>query len=137
VKVGDLPQDDSILEGHRRACYAQDAAGRYVIAPSRGWEVEAIVNAQAQADVEARTAAALGAVHSGAASPLLYHLTRRHMDVRMLAACSSIWSLRVRWHLRPAVFSRLPDRLLQRYADALGIELATLKTVPERPSRAC
>jgi hypothetical protein len=133
MKVGDLPQDDSILEGHRRACYAQDSAGRYVIAPSRGWVVESIVNAQAQADVEARTAAALATVHSGAASPLLYHLTRRHMDVRMLAASSGICSLRVRRHLRPAVFARLPDRLLQRYANALGIELAALKTAPERP----
>lgn len=133
MKVGQLPQDDSILEGHRRACYAQDAAGRYVLAPSRGWTVEAIVNAQAQTDVEARIAAALAAVHSGAASPLLYHLARCHMDVRMLAASSGIWSLRVRRHLRPVVFARLPDRLLQRYADSLGIDLAVLKTAPGRP----
>jgi hypothetical protein len=131
MKVDELPQDDSILEGHRRACYAQDESGRYVIATSRGWAVEAIANRQAKADVEARIALALQAVRQGQASPLRYHMARCHMSPRLLAAHSGIWSLRIRWHLRPAVFARLPDRVLQRYAEALGIEPATLKQVPD------
>jgi hypothetical protein len=133
MKLDNIPQDDSILEGNRRACYAQDADGRYVLAPSRGWSVEAIANRQALADVEARIAAALEAVRAGRASPLAYHMARCHMDARLLAAYSGIFSLRVRRHMRPAVFARLPDRLLQRYADALGMTLATLKTLPDSP----
>jgi hypothetical protein len=53
------------------------------------------------------------------------------MDAGLLAAHTGIWSLRIRRHLRPAVFARLPDRLLQRYADAFGIELFTLKRGPD------
>jgi hypothetical protein len=133
MELDDVPQDDSILEGHRRACYARDASGRYVIAPSRGWTVEAIANRQAQSDVEAQIAAALEAVRAGHASPLAYHMARRHMPVGLLAASSRIWSLRIKRHLRAEVFARLPDRLLQRYADALGMSVATLKTTPRPP----
>jgi hypothetical protein len=130
MELDDVPQDDSILEGHRRACYARDAAGRYVVAPSRGWTVEAIANRQAQSDVEARISAALLAVQEGRASALVYHMARCHMTVSLLAASSGIWSLRIKRHMRPGVFARLPDRLLRRYADALGLSLTTLKTTP-------
>ena len=133
MKLDNIPQDDSILEGNRRACYAQDADGRYVLAPSRGWSVEAIANRQALADVQARIAAALESVRAGRVSPLAYHMARCHMDTRLLAAYSGIFSLRIRRHMRPEVFARLPDRLLQRYADALGMALATLKTLPDSP----
>jgi hypothetical protein len=131
MRVDQLPQDDSILEGHRRACYAQDASGRYVVATSRGWTVEAIVNRQAVSDVEARIAQALEAVREGRASPLLYHMARCHMSPRLLAAYTGIWSLRVRWHLRPAVFARLPDHLLKRYAEALAVQPEALRQVPD------
>jgi len=130
MKVDQIPQDDSILEGHRRACYAQDASGQYVIAPSRGWQVEAIANRQALSDVERKIARSACDVAHGRASPLAYHMACRHMDARLLAAHSGIWSWRIRRHLRPAVFARLPDRILQRYADALGIDLALLKQAP-------
>jgi hypothetical protein len=133
MELDKVPQDDSILEGHRRACYAQDATGRYVIAPSRGWTVEAIANRQAQSDVEARIAEALDAVRAGRASPLAYHMARCHMNARLLSASCGIWSPRIKRHMRAAVFARLPDRLLLRYANALGIELATLKTTPHPP----
>ena len=131
MDLDQVPQDDSILEGHRRAVYAQDTDGRYVIAPSRGWSVEAIANAQALSDVEAKITLALDAVRAGRASPLAYHMARFHMDASLLAANCGIWSVRIRRHLRAKVFARLPDALLQRYADAFGIELKTLKTTPD------
>lgn len=130
MKVDQVPQDDSILEGHSRACYAQDAAGRYVVAPSRGWQVEAIANRQAVSDVERKIAQSAYDVAQGRASPLAYHMACCHMDARLLAAHCGIWSWRIRRHLRPAVFARLPDRVLQRYADALGIDLVLLKEAP-------
>jgi hypothetical protein len=131
VKVDQVPQDDSILEGHSRACYAQDRDGRYLIAKSRGWQVEAIANRQALSDVEERIARAARDVTERRASPLAFHMACFHMDARLLAAHTGIWSLRIRRHLRPDVFTRLPDRLLQRYADAFGIDLSALKRGPD------
>ena len=131
MKLDQVPQDDSILEGHSRACYAQDRDGHYLIATSRGWHVEAIANRQAQMDVEAKVACARQDVCAGRASVLAFHMARCHMDAGLLAAHAGMCAFRVRRHLRPAVFARLPERVLQRYADALDIDLATLKRIPE------
>jgi hypothetical protein len=130
VKAEQVPQEASMLEDQRRACYALDANGRYVIVPSKGWEVEKIVNAQANAEVTAHIKQAQRDVLEGRASPLAYHMATRQMDVALLAANAGIWSLRVRRHLKPAVFSKLPPRVLQRYADALNLDAQQLRTVP-------
>lgn len=119
-----------MLEDKRRACYALDANGHYVVVPSKGWEVEKIVNAQANAEVAESIKKAQRDVIEGRASPLAYHMATRQMDVALLAANAGIWSLRVRRHLKPAIFNRLPQRLLQRYADALNIEVQQLRAVP-------
>ena len=131
MKIDQVPQDDSILEGRKRACYAQDRAGRYAVIASRGWQVEAIANRQALSDVEEKIARAALDVREGRASPLAYHMARFHMSAGLLAAHTGVWALRIRRHLKPAVFARLPDRLLQRYADAFGIELSILKRGPD------
>lgn len=131
MKLDEIPQDDSILEGHRRACYAQDADGRYAMGTSRGWTVEAIANRQAVSDIEEKIERIADDVRAGRASPLAFHMATFHMDAGLLAAHAGTWSWRVRRHMRPEVFARLPDRILQRYADAFGIELSALKRGPD------
>ena len=130
MKTDQVPQDESILNGNRRACYAEDEHGRYVIVPSRGWAVEKIVNEQARAEIERAVEQARRRVLQGHTSPLDYHMARRQMDVALLAANSGVWRWRVHRHLRPAVFARLKASVLQRYADALGIEARELCSVP-------
>ncbi len=134
MKTTEVPQDESILAGHRRACYAVDEQGRYVLVPSKGWEVEKIVNAQAHAEIQQVAEAVRERVGQGRASPLEYHMVLRQMTPRLLAAYVGINFLRVRWHLRPTVFARLKPSLLQRYAEALGVASETLRTVPASPT---
>ncbi len=130
MKATEVPQEESMLEGNRRACYAQDERGRYIVVPSRGWEVEKIVNAQAVDQVRRIVENARDRALSGVASPLEYHMARCQMTVALLAANTGIWRMRVRRHLKPAVFVRLKTELLGRYADALGIDVETLRRVP-------
>lgn len=130
MKVNDVPQEESILAGHRRACYAVDDQGRYRIVPSKGWEVERIVNMQAHDEIRRAADAVYRRVLAGKASPLAYHMVVRQMTPRLLAAYAGFWSLRVRWHLRPRVFARLKPGLYARYARALGIDVEALRTVP-------
>lgn len=132
MRVEDIPQDDSILEGHRRACYARDANGQYVVATSRGWEVERLANELAVASVHESIEQARRDVLTGKLSPLAYHMACCHMDARMLATASGIWTWRVRRHLRPEVFAKLPEAVLARYADALRVEVAQLRARPDR-----
>ena len=57
----------------------------------------------------------------------------RRMDVALLSQTSGIFQWRIRRHFKPSVYSRLPDRLLQRYSEALGLDVATLRLLVERP----
>jgi len=131
MKKSDVPQDDSILGEHRRACYALDEQGRYVVVGSIGWDVETVVNGQANDEVRRAIAVALARVRSGTMSPLGYHMARRQMDVAMLSAYSGISRLRIRWHLRPKPFARLSERVLCRYAEALSLPADALRYVPQ------
>lgn len=132
MKKDEVPQqrDQSILEGHQRACYAVDENGHYIVVGSAGWEVEKIVNGQANDEVRAQIMQALERVRRGERSPLDYHMARRQMTPGLLASYSGISQFRIRWHLRPWAFARLPEQVLQRYAEALQIPLAELCNIP-------
>lgn len=130
MKIDQVPQETSMLEGHQRACYAVDANGRYVVVGSRGWEVEKVVNAQAVDEVRRVIEDACARVLRGEASPLAYHMARCQMDVGLLAANTGMWRLRVWRHLKPTVFATLKPALLQRYADALGMSIDALRAMP-------
>lgn len=130
MKAKEVPQEESVLEGNRRACYAQDENGRYVVVPSKGWDVEKVINDQAHVAIDRPVEAARQSVLAGEASPLLYHMLRCQMTVGLLAATAGIWRWRVRRHLKPAPFASLNNDLLGRYADALGTSVEALKTVP-------
>lgn len=131
MKKAEVPQEESMLEGHQRACYALDEQGRYVVVGSIGWEVEKVVNGQANDEVRQAIATALARVRAGKLSPLAFHMARRQMDAAMLSAYSGISRLRIRWHLRPGPFARLPEVLLRRYAEALHLSADELRRVPE------
>ena len=133
MKIGDVPQEDSILAGHRRACYAVDDSGRYTVVASRGWEVEKIVNGVAVGDLREELERMRQRVVAGAASPLEYHMQRCQMTPAMLAANTGIWFWRVRRHLKPEIFTKLSPALLARYAEALRLTVDELKRVPTEP----
>lgn len=133
MKADQVPQDESVLAGLRRACYAENDRGEYVVVPSRGWEVERIVNQYATAAQDKVCAQVRAQVEAGTRSTLAYHMARAQMDAALLAANTGFWRLRVHWHLRPRVFARLRRRTLERYADTLGIAVESLTRLPGRP----
>ena len=51
------------------------------------------------------------------------------MDVELLSQITGLWRWRVRRHLKPAAFARLPPALKTRYAEALGITPEALEKV--------
>ncbi len=126
-----VPQEgNATLGGNRKAMYARDAEGHLVIAASRGWEAEEIVTRHAVQSFDAQAQAARARVHAGLASPLEYWMSARRMDVALLAQTSGIWQWRVKRHLRVQDFAELSQQHLQRYAQALGLAVDTLRSVP-------
>jgi hypothetical protein len=130
MRADEVPQDDNtIFEGGRKAMYALDRSGRYTVVASTGWEVEQTVTQQAVEALQRQAEAARQACLAGRASPLEYHMYRRRMDIDLLAQTTGLWRWRIRRHFRPAVFARLPATMLERYAQALGIEAKELHDV--------
>ncbi|MDQ8022995.1 MAG: hypothetical protein REI94_14245 [Moraxellaceae bacterium] len=126
-----VPQEGNRTHaGLRKAVYARDAQGRMVVAPSAGWEVEEIVTTQAVDAMAAEADAARLRVQQGTASTLEYWMSARRMDVALLAQSTGLWQWRVRRHLQPACFAKLSPALLERYAQALGLNPEQLQRLP-------
>lgn len=126
-----VPQEgNATLDGHSKLMYARDAQGRVVTTRSRGWEAEEIVTSHAVDVLVEQAEAARVRVAAGVASPLEYWMYARRMDVALLSQTSGFWQWRVRRHLQPRHFAALSGRQLARYAEALGLSIATLRSLP-------
>ena len=127
MEIKDIPQDDSeSYHGHLKVIYGT-RDGRYEAATSSGWQDEAYATEMAVAELDEQTRTAREAVARGEYSPLYYHMFRFRHDETGLAMAAGVWKWQLRRHLRPEIFARLPDKTLQKYADALQISIDELK----------
>ena len=126
----DVPQDLSSLgKITKEVCYATDASGKYTTELSKGWEVKMSALDVAWQDIGERVATARTKVLNQEASPLLFFMELKLMDVGVLAAYTGFWKWQVRRHLRPAVFKKLSNRRLRRYAEVFDISIDDLNTL--------
>ncbi|MGV8057132.1 MAG: hypothetical protein AB2L12_03715 [Smithellaceae bacterium] len=132
MKADEVPQDITYYEGKKRACYALNDEGKYVIVPSSGWSAEEVVNGLAVAELAAKLEETRQSVLNGVKSPLAYHMEARQMTPDILAKTAGICMFRVRRHFRPDVFNRLKTSILERYARALALSEQELKSVPDK-----
>jgi hypothetical protein len=133
MKVNEVPQDNTIeyYKGIKRACYAVNDEGKYVIVPSNGWEAEELINGLAVNELAVNLEKTRKAVLEGVKSPLAYHMERRQMIPDILGKTAGIATFRVKRHCRPEIFTKLKNSVLERYAQALAITIEELKNVPK------
>jgi hypothetical protein len=130
MKKEDIPQDTGAFgKITKEIQYATDAEGRYTTGLSKGWDVKNSANDAAWEDIEARVRTAKERVLKKEASPLLYFMELKLMDVKVLAAYTGFRGWQVRRHLRPAIFKKLSDRRLQRYSKVFEVEVEDLKNM--------
>ena len=130
MKINEVPQDVTYYNGEKRACYALNDEGKYVIVTSSGWDDEAVVNGLAVDELAAALEETRKAVLAGVKSPLCYHMERRQMNPDILGKTAGVAVFRVKRHFRPDIFSKLGPAILIRYARALAVTVEELKTVP-------
>lgn len=129
-----VPQDASpTYGGLRKLLYAVDESGQYTGVPSSGWETESFATEVAVGELRRQADDAWQRARSGEISPLEYHMYCRRMDLDTLVSVTGLWRWRVRRHFKPHVYARLPDRIMARYADALGVQVAELRELPGSP----
>ncbi len=128
MKKKDLPQDKSALENFTREVhYVKNEDNKYDTALSEGWEVKKQALDNAWEDFNEKTEAARKAVAAGTKSPIFYFMEKSVMDVSILAAYSGQWKITVKKHFKPAVFKKLSEEKLNKYAEIFDITVDELK----------
>ena len=132
MKINEVPQDDvfDYSAGIKKGNYALDDNGKYVMVPSKGWVIDEQINKMAYDEYHDKVEETRKAVLAGQQSPLSYYMELRQMTPKILGQTAGIATFRVKRHLRPEIFIRLSDSILDKYAKALAIKREDLKTVP-------
>ncbi len=130
MKKEEIPQDDGALNKlTKELVYAVDSTGNYTTALSTGWEVKAKALDVAWEDIEKRIASARQKVLNNEASPILYFIELRLMDIGIVSAYTGFWKWTIKRHLKPSIFRKLPESKLQKYAEAFNVSVDELKTM--------
>lgn len=130
MKKEEIPQDDGALNRlTKEVVYAVDNSGKYSTELSTGWEVKTTALDVAWQDIEKRIEDARQKVLRNEASPVLYFMELRLMDIGIVSAYTGFWKWTIRRHLKAGVFKKLSADKLKKYAEAFNITVEELKTM--------
>ena len=128
MKKEELPQDKSALDNFtREVCYVKNKDGKYETGLSEGWEVKSVALDNAWEEIDRRTEEAKQKVLKGEASPVLYFLELKLMDLPVLAGYTGFMRWQIKRHIKPSVFKKLSAKKLQKYADVFEVSLEDFK----------
>jgi hypothetical protein len=130
MKKEEVPQDLGALgKITGEICYAVDESGKYSTTLSNGWEIKSSALDVAWKDVEKRIELAKQKVEKREASPILFFMELRVMDIPIVAAYTGFWKWQVRRHLKYEVFEKLSGARLAKYAALFEVTTEELKTM--------
>lgn len=129
MKVNDVPQDAKNFKGAdeiKKKMYAVDKDGKYTGVNSAGWEAENFATKQAWDDIDKTLTTIEQQVKNGEVSPIAYYMHKSLMDTALLAKYVGKWQWQVKRHMKPAVFKKLNNNLLEKYASVFNISVKDL-----------
>jgi hypothetical protein len=130
MKKEEIPQDLGALgKITGEVCYVVDETGKYTTVLSNGWEVKSSALEVAWKDVEERIELARQKVLNREASPILFFMELRVMDITIVSAYTGFWKWQVKKHLKYPVFEKLSATRLAKYAALFEVTLEELKTM--------
>jgi hypothetical protein len=130
MKKEEIPQDLGALgKITGEIVYAVDESGQYTTSLSNGWEVKSSALEVAWKDVEERIAAAKQKVNNKEASPILFFMELRVMDIPIVAAYTGLWKWQVKKHMKYSAFQKLSGSRLAKYAALFEVSVDNLKTM--------
>ncbi len=130
MKKEEIPQDDGALNKlTKEVVYAVDSSGRYSTELSTGWDVKTKALDVVWEDIQKRIEESRQKVLRGEASPILYFMELRLMDMGIVSAYTGFWKWTIKRHMKADVFKKLTDEKLKKYAGAFNISVEELKTM--------
>jgi len=133
MRKDNVPQDVGLAGPLREVVYAVDEDGAYEAVASYGWDPKTVALSQAWDQIIKELESIARRVAAGELSPLAWHMTRHQMPPALLAQYVRINRWRIRRHMKAGPFRRLKASHLERYAEAFGIRVAELMTIPDAP----
>lgn len=128
MKKEEIPQDNGALgKIAKEVTYVVDENGNYSTGQSTGWDVKTDALNVAWHDVEAKIEAAKQKVLNNEASPILYFMEKKIMDLNILASYTGYWKWTIKKHLKPSGFQKLSADKLKKYAELFEISVEALK----------
>ena len=129
MKKDEVPQDKGNLSSKnmKELVYATDEKGNYTTALSTGWEPKTIALSNSIDEINERIAIAKEQIKNGEVSPIVYFMETSRMELNVLASYVGMWHWRVKRHFKPAVFAKLNDKILQKYAETFNISVEELR----------
>jgi hypothetical protein len=130
MKKEEIPQDLGALgKITTEVVYAVDESGKYGTALSNGWEVKSSALDVAWKDVVQRIEMARQKVINKEASPVLFFMELRVMDIGIVSAYTGFWKWQVKRHLKYPVFEKLSEAKLVKYANLFEVSVQDLKSM--------
>jgi hypothetical protein len=130
MKKEEVPQDLGALgKITKEVCYVTDSSGKYVTELSKGWDVKSSALNVAWDDIKERVAAARQQVLNNEASPILFFMEYRLMDLNLLAEYTGYWKWQIKRHLKANVFKTLSEKKKKKYAEAFNVTVEDLKSM--------
>ena len=124
MKKENVPQDDAnVYDGKTKSIqYAVDKDGNYVQVKSIGLESANIVLELAWEEVNDEIKFAFEDVKNGIKSPVYYYMKKEIMDISILSESTGLPRWRIRRHLKPNVFLKLSDSILNLYKNVFNLD---------------
>jgi len=133
MDINSVPQDNSsTYANNKKAIYARDEDGSVKVVGSSGWTAEEIVTKQALEDLEEHALEAYCEVKNGLKSPLYYHMYAIRMDLQVLADSTGFFKWTISRDFKPEVFSKMSEKRLAVYAEAMGKSSEELKVLENK-----
>ena len=124
---------EKLTEGQKIVSYACNSQGEFELVPEFACEPVTIANQQAWQEIDRQIDRSRKQVLAGRVSRLHYYMTAALMDTGLLARYTGQPRWKVRLHLVPFFFSRLPAATLKKYADLFKITPDDLTSGRLRP----
>lgn len=126
MKDNEVPQDKSSFTD---LYYAVDKDGNYVTKKSSGWDAKKMALGESMDLIDERIKEIQQQVYDKKISPIAYYMELNRMDISVLAAYYGKWQWVVKRHFKPAVFAKLSEKSLKKYADIFNINIDQLKDI--------
>ncbi len=130
MKKENVPQDLSALgKITKEICYATDESGKYTTQLSQGWDVKINALDVTWNDIQQKINAARERVLHNEVSPILFFMEKNVMNIALLSSYTGFFKWQIKRHLKPAVFKKLSNKKLNKYAEVFNVTIDELKTM--------